>query len=93
MGIANRATQPQPSMSGLDYDARLGAPLSCGPDPGTLFRRAGQMLGHVLQGEDPVGMPIEQTTRFRRSLNRSTAQAQGLDLPASALGPVNECVD
>ena len=82
-----------PSMSEFDYGARLGALLSYGPDLGMLFRRAGQMLGRVLQGEDPAGMPIEQPSRFRLSLNRSTAQALGLSLPPSVLALVDELVE
>jgi putative tryptophan/tyrosine transport system substrate-binding protein len=82
-----------PSMSEFDYGTRLGALLSYGPDLGALFRRAGQMLGRVLQGEDPAGMPIEQPSRFRLSVNRSTAQALGLTLPPSVLALVDEWVD
>jgi putative tryptophan/tyrosine transport system substrate-binding protein len=82
-----------PSMSEFDYGARLGALLSYGPDLGMLFRRAGQMLGRVLQGEDPAGMPIEQPSRFRLSLNRSTAQALGLSLPPSVLALVDKLVE
>jgi putative tryptophan/tyrosine transport system substrate-binding protein len=82
-----------PSMSEFDYGTRLGALLSYGPDLGALFRRAGQMLGRVLQGEDPAGMPIEQPTRFRLSVNRGTAQALGLTLPPSLLALVDDWVD
>ena len=82
-----------PSMSEFDYGARLGALLNYGPDLGMLFRRAGQMRGCVLQGEGPAGMPIEQPSRFRLSLNRNTAQALGLSLPPSVLALVDELVE
>ena len=82
-----------PSIHEMDYGARYGGLISYGPDFGDVFRRAGNYVGRVLKGAKPADMPIEQPTRFIMVVNKKTAAALGIKLPASILVRADEVIE
>ncbi|MFN0185089.1 MAG: ABC transporter substrate-binding protein [Aquabacterium sp.] len=82
-----------PTMYDADYGTRLGGLMSYGPDLADVFRRAGHYVGRVLKGEKPAGMPIEEPSTFRLTVNLKTARALGLTLPQSVMILANEVVE
>ena len=71
-----------PSIHEMNYGAQYGGLISYGPDFGDVFRRAGNYVGRILKGAKPADMPIEQPTRFLMIVNKKTAAALGIKLPA-----------
>lgn len=65
--------------------AENGGLLSYGPNFTVSYRRAAEMVAKLLNGADPADMPIEQPSEVELVLNRKTARALGLALPASLL--------
>ena len=56
-----------------------------GPDFEDIFRRAGLVTARILKGERPAEMPIEEPREFRFIVNKKTALALGLTIPATVL--------
>ena len=82
-----------PSIHEMNYGALYGGLISYGPDFGDVFRRAGNYVGRVLKGAKPADMPIEQPTRFIMVVNKKTAAALGIKLPASILVRADEVIE
>jgi putative ABC transport system substrate-binding protein len=50
-----------------------------------MFRRGAHYVDRVLKGARPADMPIEQPTQFELVINRRSANALGVKIPASIL--------
>ena len=70
-----------------------GALISYGPSLYDMSRLSAGFVVKVLKGEKPADIPIEQATRFEMVLNKATASALGLRVPASILARVDEFVE
>ena len=72
--------------------ARDGGLLSYGVDTVDTYRR---YVDRILRGEKPGDLPVQLPTKFEMVLNRKTAEALGLTVPASILlratEPSNNC--
>ena len=50
------------------------------PGLDAVYRRAGQYAGHILKGEKPSKMPIQEPSKLHLAVNLKTARALGLTL-------------
>ena len=74
-----------PVVSGWPVFARSGALLTYGPHLASSYQRMAHYVDRILRGARPSDLPIEQPTRFELVVNRRTARALGLEVPASIL--------
>jgi putative ABC transport system substrate-binding protein len=74
-------------------DVEAGGLVAYGPRLEELFRRAAIYVDRVLKGARPAEMPIEQPTQFDLVINRKSAAALGVKIPASILLRANRVID
>jgi putative ABC transport system substrate-binding protein len=70
-----------------------GGLLSYGPDRTDLYRRAAGYVDRILKGEKPAEMPVQVPTKYQLAINRKTAKALGIDVPASLLVRADEVIE
>ncbi len=80
--IAAAARHAIPAIYPLRELAAAGGLMSYGPVLSDAYQRVGVYAGKILKGAAPADLPAEQSSRFELVLNRATAKALGLELPA-----------
>jgi putative ABC transport system substrate-binding protein len=58
-----------------------------------IFRRAASLIDKILRGANPEIIPFYRPTKFDLSINRKTARALGVEMPATLLGRADQMIE
>jgi ABC-type uncharacterized transport system substrate-binding protein len=70
-----------------------GTLMAYGPDLESYFPRAVILADKILKGAKPSVLPIERPDRFQLIINRKTAKALGIEIPALLLARADEVLE
>jgi putative tryptophan/tyrosine transport system substrate-binding protein len=87
------AAQRIPAIYEFDRFPRDGGLMSYGPDDKEVTGRIAGLVDRILKGARPADLPFEQPTRFRFVINKKTADALGLALPAAVIDRADEVIE
>lgn len=84
--ILEMATKARlPLVAGWSEFAEQGALMSYGTNVSAMFRHAATIASRILKGANPADIPVERATTFELVVNRKTAQALRIDIPAAVM--------
>jgi putative ABC transport system substrate-binding protein len=86
-------TQRIPSAFEFPPAARAGGLISYGPSIEELAPRAAAFVDRILKGAKPGDLPLEAPVRWHLIVNRRTAAAIGVEIPASILARADEVIE
>jgi putative tryptophan/tyrosine transport system substrate-binding protein len=70
-----------------------GGLISYGVDVDEAAWLLGTYAGHILKGEKPADMPVQQSTKTKLMINLKTAKTLGITVPVSLLGRADEVIE
>jgi putative ABC transport system substrate-binding protein len=82
-----------PTIFGFREFAAAGGLMSYGGSLTESFRWVGVYVGRILKGEQLASLPIQQSTKIELFINLKTAEALGLELPATLLTRADDIIE
>ena len=73
--------------------AEAGGLMTYGTSLTEVFRHIGDYTTRILRGKSAGDLPVVQSSRFEFLINLPTAQALGVDLPATLLARADEVIE
>jgi putative ABC transport system substrate-binding protein len=91
--IAAAMRNKVPTINDYPVFAREGGLMSYAPSIPDMFRGAAGYVARILKGDKPADLPVQLPTRYELVINRKTAKALGLTVPATLLVFADEVID
>ena len=82
-----------PTSYNIPYAVEIGGLMSYSTDFYDAWRQVGVLTGHILKGEKPATMPVQQSTRINLYINLKTAKSLGLAVPLPLLGRADKVIE
>jgi putative tryptophan/tyrosine transport system substrate-binding protein len=91
--IALVAQHRLPAVYSDSFAVERGGLMFYGADRIEIFRRAASYIDRILRGEKPGDLPFQQPTKYDLVINRTTANALGLEIPPKLLFTADEVIE
>jgi len=82
-----------PGIFWFKENVEAGGLMSYSPDALDLYRRSAVYIDKILKGAKPADLPVEQASKYQLVINLKTANALGIEIPATLLARADNVIE